>query len=134
MRKHLPIPCLAVAGMLSLSGGAEAQSAQAGHLRDAFGNWSRDDGQAKVRIAPCGKAVCATNTWIRDRDSSEKVGDRLEMTLKATGAAMWAGQAYDPKRRMTFAMTMTLSAGRLQTRGCMLGGLLCRNVGWTRVR
>jgi len=29
-------------------------------------------------------------------------------------------------------MTMTFASGKLQTRGCVLGGMFCRNVGWTR--
>jgi uncharacterized protein (DUF2147 family) len=101
---------------------------------DALGNWSRDDGNAKVRLAPCGAALCATNTWIRDPASSEKVGDRLEMKLQPSGSNAWKGTAYDPQRKATYGMTMSLKGGKLYTRGCVLGGVLCRNVGWTRLR
>jgi uncharacterized protein (DUF2147 family) len=100
---------------------------------DALGNWSRDDGNAKVRLAPCGAALCATNTWIKDPASSEKVGDRLEMTLRPSGAQSWKGTAYDPQRQKTYDMTMSLKGGKLNTRGCLLT-VLCKNVGWTRIR
>ncbi|GLS18216.1 hypothetical protein GCM10007874_12320 [Labrys miyagiensis] len=105
-----------------------------GGFGDALGNWSRDDGDAKVRLAPCGAALCATNTWIRDPASSEKVGDRLEMKLQSSGADVWKGTAYDPQRQRSYAMTMSLKGGKLLTRGCVLGGWLCKSVSWTRIR
>ena len=127
--------CIAVVGgSFLLIGSGQAQEVRMGDapLRVAFGNWSRDDGQARVRMAPCGKSLCATNTWIRDAASSEKVGDRLVMDLKPSGAGSWKGTAYDPQRKLTYSMTMTFASGKLQTRGCVLGGMFCRNVGWTR--
>jgi len=122
-----------VAGMalVALAWPAFAQSG--GGFTDVLGNWSRDDGNARVVIAPCGQALCATNTWIRDPASGEKVGDRLEMKLQPTGAKAWKGTAYDPQRHRTYVMTMSLG-GKLQTRGCILGGLLCSSVSWTRLR
>ena len=30
-----------------------------------YGHWARGDGNARIQIAPCGKARCVTNTWIR---------------------------------------------------------------------
>jgi uncharacterized protein (DUF2147 family) len=103
-------------------------------LQDADGAWARDDGDAKVRIAPCGKNICATNTWIRDPKSSEKVGDRLVMTLKPGKDGSFTGTAYDPQRKRTYGMTMIIAPGKLQTRGCVLGGLLCKNVTWAPIR
>ena len=106
-----------------------------GGFGDALGNWSRDDGNAKVRLAPCGSALCATNTWIRDPAASgEHVGDRLEMKLTPAGTDVWKGTAYDPQRQRSYAMTMTLKGGKLSTRGCVLAGLLCKSVSWTRIR
>ena len=107
----------------------------AGIFGDTPGNWSRDDGNAKVRLAPCGSALCATNTWIRDPAASgEHVGDRLEMKLAPAGAGVWKGTAYDPQRQRSYAMTMSLKGGKLSTRGCVLAGLLCKSVSWTRIR
>jgi Uncharacterized protein conserved in bacteria len=131
----IPAGCIAVIGGTFLpigNGQAQEVRIQDAPLRAAFGNWSRDDGQARVRMAPCGKSLCATNIWIRDAASSEKVGDRLVMDLKPSGAASWNGTAYDPQRKLTYSMTMTFTSGKLQTRGCVLGGMICRNVGWTR--
>ena len=46
---------------VSLCGSATGESAP-----DPSGTWNRGDGNAKVRIAPCGSNICATNVWIKD--------------------------------------------------------------------
>ncbi len=96
------------------------------------GNWARGDGKAKVRIEPCGDDVCAINTWIRPGVPDEKVGDRLVMTIRPVGPDKWVGKALDPQRHLTYRMTIDIAAASMTTHGCVLGGLLCKNMGWTR--
>ena len=45
------------------------------------GKWMRGDGNALVRIAPCGSKTCVTNLWIGDTSKGERVGDQLLMSL-----------------------------------------------------
>ena len=97
------------------------------------GNWSRGDGKAKVRIEPCGDDLCAINTWIKPGVKDEKVGDKLVMTVKTTAPAKWSGKAFDPQRNLTYRLSIDVSAERMTTRGCVLGGLICKSVGWTRI-
>jgi len=87
----------------------------------------------RTHIAACGGAICATNTWAKNPRGDEKVGDKLVMTLNETEADHWTGSAFDPQRDRTYAMEMSVAGNRLTTRGCILGGLLCRSVGWTRI-
>jgi uncharacterized protein (DUF2147 family) len=94
------------------------------------GTWLRDDGNARVRIAPCGEKICATNLWIGDTSKGEAPGDRLVMTLEKQPDGSFSG-AYDPKRERSYAMTITAKPGALVTRGCILGRLICRDVNWT---
>jgi len=94
------------------------------------GTWLRDDGNARVRIAPCGEKVCATNLWIGDTSQGEAVGDKLVMTLERQADGSFSGTAYDAKRERTYAMTIRAGAGELTTRGCILGRLLCKDVNW----
>lgn len=98
------------------------------------GNWLRGDGNARVRIAPCGDKVCATNLWIGDTSSGEEVGDRLVMTLTREGQGKFEGTAFDVKRGRNYNIIITTSGDRLSTRGCILGRLLCREVTWTAAR
>ena len=94
------------------------------------GVWLRDDGNARVRIAPCGDKICATNLWIGDTSKGEEPGDKLIMSLSRQPDGSFSGTAYDPKRDWTYAMTVKTGPGELSTRGCVLGRLLCRDVGW----
>lgn len=108
-----------------------APAASAQQAADPSGVWLRDDGNARVEIAPCGGDICATNLWIGDTAGGEEPGDRLVMSLEQDSAGTLVGTAYDEKRERTYSMTLRVGEDRLVTRGCVLGGLLCRDVTWT---
>lgn len=112
---------------VSLRGSAFAASAP-----DPSGVWNRGDGNAKVRIAPCGSHICATNVWIKDTSGGEAVGDRLVMTLQPKSADTLAGKAFDAKRALTYAIQLKVAGQSLVTRGCLVGGLICKSVNWSR--
>ena len=101
---------------------------------DPSGTWNRGDGNARVRIAPCGSNICATNVWIRDTGGGEAVGDRLVMTLQPKSADTLTGKAFDAKRDLTYAIQVKVAGQRLVTRGCLVGGLVCKSVNWSRAR
>jgi len=96
------------------------------------GVWMRDDGNARVRVAPCGDKTCATNLWIRDTSNGEAPGDQLVLSLKQSSDTNLSGTAYDPKRGMTYSIDVTVGGQTLQTRGCVLAPLLCKSVSWTK--
>ncbi|OQM74459.1 DUF2147 domain-containing protein [Manganibacter manganicus] len=101
---------------------------------DPYGIWARDDGNARVKIAPCGAKLCATNLWIKDTSKGEEVGDRLIMSLERKSDTELSGTAFDPKRDRTYSMTLIIEKNGLITRGCIIGGLLCRDVNWAPVK
>ena len=98
-----------------------------------FGMWARGDGKAKVRIERCGADLCAINTWIREGTGDEKAGDKLVMSVKPAGIGRWSGTAFDPQRDMSYRLTMTVHETTMTTRGCIVAGLLCKDMGWTRL-
>ena len=97
------------------------------------GVWRRADGNADVRVERCGAALCAVNVWIRT-PGDERVGDKLIMNVKPTKPGVMEGDAFDPKRNMRFSSRITYSDDKMTTSGCMLGGLLCKSVNWTKRR
>lgn len=111
-----------------------AAASHAQQPADPSGVWLRDDGNARVRIAPCGRNMCATNLWIRDTSKGEEAGDRLIMALQPKSSDTLSGTAYDAKRERTYSITVQVSDNSLLTRGCILGGILCKNVRWQPVR
>lgn len=98
-----------------------------------YGIWARGDGNTRVKIAPCGAKICATNTWIRNR-STEKVGHVLVMKVKKIAAGLWKGSAYDPQRKLTISMQMKVRRRSMITSGCVIAGLLCKSTNWTRLK
>lgn len=98
-----------------------------------FGLWARGDGRAKVRIERCGSDICAVNTWIRKGTEGEKTGDKLVMTVEPAGRGRWTGTAFDPQRDLSYRLTMTVGTASMTTRGCIVAGLFCKDMGWTRL-
>jgi uncharacterized protein (DUF2147 family) len=99
-----------------------------------LGNWLREDGKTRINISPCGDALCATNTWVGDPDSAEKLGDVLVMTLKQDSPNVLSGNAYDRRRRMDYSMHVSVGPSKMRTNGCVLLGLLCKSVEWARAQ
>ena len=97
-----------------------------------LGDWARADGKTRIHVAACGASVCARNTWVRHGVSGEKVGDRLILKVKSAGAGHWSGNAFDPQRKQTYAINVHVTAKHMTTRGCVMGGLMCQSMGWTR--
>jgi uncharacterized protein (DUF2147 family) len=101
---------------------------------DIDGQWARGDGEAKVRIAPCGGDICATNTWIKPGTRGEKEGDKLVMTIKPqSDEGSYSGTAFDPQRDMTYKITVTVDGDTMTTKGCIVAGLICKGVSWSRI-
>lgn len=103
------------------------------HAAPIDGQWARGDGNAKVRIAACGKNICAVNTWIKPGTPTEKAGDKLIMTIKPGADGVYSGDAFDPQRDLTYRITVTVNGDRMTTKGCVIAGLLCKGVDWTRI-
>jgi uncharacterized protein (DUF2147 family) len=117
-------PLLAVATLVCLATPAAAD--------DIFGTWMRGDGAARVKMAACGDAICATNIWIKDQvEQKEKVGDRLVFKIAQKGDG-WEGSGYDPQRKLNLSATLKASGDKMTTTGCVLAGMICRSTQWTR--
>ncbi|WP_320198373.1 DUF2147 domain-containing protein [Agrobacterium sp. rho-13.3] len=100
---------------------------------DIKGQWARGDGNAKVTIAPCGSDTCAVNTWIKPGTPKEKTGDKLVMSIKSTSDGEYAGTAFDPQRDLNYKLTVSVKGDTMTTKGCVLAGILCKGVSWTRI-
>jgi len=122
----LKLSPLAAVALLFTAGQAHSSNAS------IHGVWTRDDGNARVRIAACGQSLCATNVWIGDTSGGEAVGDRLVMQVEPDARGRLSGMAFDPKRDLTYSIRIEVREASLVTRGCILGGLICKAVNWSR--
>lgn len=100
--------------------------------QEVTGTWLRDSGASKVRLAKCGGAVCGTISWLKDSSGPAKLGQRIFYDMKPSGAGKWSGSAFNPEDGKTYSGTMSLSGDTLTTAGCVMGGLICRSVKWSR--
>ncbi|WP_179612595.1 DUF2147 domain-containing protein [Rhizobium leguminosarum] len=100
---------------------------------DISGNWARGDGNARVRIARCGTDICAVNTWIKPGTPKEKEGDKLVMSIKEDSEGSYSGTAFDPQRDLSYKLTVKVDGDRMTTKGCVIAGLICKGVDWTRI-
>lgn len=122
----------AVRMSLAAAGFAVAGLSAPAMAQDVTGIWQRDTGASRVRFAKCGEALCGTLAWLRDTNGPAKVGQRIFYDMKPSGAGKWSGSAFNPEDGKTYSGSMTLSGETLTTAGCVMGGLICRSVKWTR--
>jgi uncharacterized protein (DUF2147 family) len=119
------------AGVLAMGLGA-ATTALAGGP-GFLGNWTRNDGKTHIRVSRCGAEYCGVNTWVKPGNPSEKVGDTLVVNLKPAGAARWSGSAFDRRRDRHYTMQVHVAGSHMTTQGCILGGMMCQSMGWSRL-
>ena len=100
---------------------------------EAAGTWLRDTGASRVKFAACGAALCGTIVWLKDASSDAKVGQKVFFDMKPNGDNAWSGSAFNPEDGKNYSGKMTLSGDTLTTAGCVLGGLVCKSVKWSRV-
>ena len=99
---------------------------------DIVGTWQRSDGAARIRMAECGGAVCAHITWLKGTNTPAKVGQRVFYDLKADGGG-WSGGAFNPEDGKDYSAKASVSGANMTTKGCVMGGLICKSASWVRV-
>jgi uncharacterized protein (DUF2147 family) len=93
----------------------------------------RSTGESRVRISSCGNSYCGSIVWLKDTSGPAKIGQRVFFDMNESGANKWSGKAFNPEDGKTYSGTMTLNGRSLTTAGCVLGGIICRSVNWTKV-
>jgi uncharacterized protein (DUF2147 family) len=119
----------ALAALMTIGASGVSLAREATYL----GNWARGDGKTRIHVASCGAEVCARNTWVRHGVAGEKVGDRLVLNVKAEGAGHWSGTAFDPQRNQTYTIGVRVTEKHMTTRRCLVGGIFCASMNWTRL-
>jgi len=109
------------------------------------GTWKtqsdENGGYLHVLIAPCGSAICGTIAEAINKDGEvssdyEHLGKKMLWDMTAQGqGAYGGGQIWAPDNGKTYRSKMELDGNKLTVKGCVAGGLICRNGGiWSRVK
>ena len=109
---------------------------------DVFGAWKNPKGSVHLDIRPCNAEVCgfviyaSANADADARKTTGKplVGQQLLRDFRPDRNG-WRGKVYVPDMDRTFAgSARLLDDDRLEAKGCVLGGLICKTQVWRRVR
>lgn len=128
MRRTLVLALLMAAALA----GARAQA-------PIHGEWWTPGFNARVRIEPCGDAVCGRIVWLWD-DSPRNIADRQPLLgrlvidrMEAAEPGRWhGGRLYNPEDGRDYKGSLRLqSATQLVIDGCVL--FVCRTQVWRRV-
>ena len=129
---------------LALAGGFLLSLQQASAV-ELSGTWLRENNLSHVRFAPCGKSICGTVAWLREpkfdinnpdpaRREDSIIGKRVFFDAVRVDDVSWSAKAYNPDDGKVYNGRIHLNEGQLFTIGCVLGGLVCSSVRWTRVK
>jgi uncharacterized protein (DUF2147 family) len=120
---------------------------------DPNGTWLTEKGDARLRVGPCGNALCATIIWLREPNDPATgkphiddanadpalrarpiIGVHVAHDMKPSGTPdKWVGRFYNPEDGKTYDGHLTLvDANTLRAEGCFL--LICAGETWKRVK
>lgn len=106
------------------------------------GQWKNPKGSVVVRVAQCGESYCGTvveasakaKATAKKGGTAQLVGTRILSDVRPTGGGTWRGRAFDPKRNIRAPATIRLiGSSTLVIKGCVIGGLICKEQRWTRI-
>lgn len=143
---RFPAPLAALAaGALLLGLGVPAGAATSGSAAAvppiALGRWVNPKHTVIVDTAPCGDRLCGTVACAapaaiekaREKGTPQLIGTQLLERLELRSDGRWRGKVFVPDMQGRFGAVMTqLSPDRIEVKGCILGGLLCKKQVWTR--
>jgi uncharacterized protein (DUF2147 family) len=120
---------LVMISALSVGQGLFAEPALA---RDPSGVWVRDNGEAKIKVGKCGSAFCGRVIWVKDPKRQGDINKLVLSEMIENGPNSWSGKAFNPLEDKTYIGKMTLSGTSLTTSGCIMGGMMCKDMSWRR--
>lgn len=147
---------LAIACVMSITSIAvpKAFDAKAAQPADVIGVWLNPQATTRVRISPCGTALCGTIVWLQsandpqtgapltDRNNPDPanrnrpiLGMQILTDLKPGRAAgEWTGKVYTPNDGKIHDASFSMDGPNgIKMQSCALAGLICRSRTWTRV-
>jgi uncharacterized protein (DUF2147 family) len=54
--------------------------------------------------------------------------------MVSSGADAWTGKAFEPSSGKEYAGKITLAGDSLTTAGCVMSGLICKSIAWSRAK
>lgn len=118
---------LTAATAVSVAIAASATAASAG---SANGTWLRSNG-AHVLAFNCGGGL---GLKVTKSPEPQKVGKTIMCGAKETSPNKWKGTVLNLDDNQKYSGYVTLNGSSLTLSGCVLGGIICKNDTWTRLK
>src|SRR5262249_53557022 len=108
------------------------------------GLWLVGDQTGRIQIQKCGSQMWGVIAWQKtpkdDTDNPHPanqnqplVGTAILIGMKPAGDR-WEGNVYNPRNGKVYDSKMAmLPSGKLQIKGCVMGGMICGGEDWTRL-
>jgi uncharacterized protein (DUF2147 family) len=108
------------------------------------GMWQVEDKTGHIKIMKCGAQMWGMIAWQKTPKNDENnpnaamhskplVGSAILIGMKPAGDR-YEGDIYNPRDGRVYSSKMALlPSGKLQIKGCVLGGLICGGEDWTRL-
>jgi uncharacterized protein (DUF2147 family) len=96
----------------------------------ANGTWLRDNG-AHVLAFDCGGGL---GLKVTKSPEANKVGKTIMCGAKPSGENKWKGTVLNLDDGQKYSGYVTLSGNSLTLSGCVLGGIICKNDTWSRIK
>ncbi|WP_045836330.1 DUF2147 domain-containing protein [Hyphomicrobium sp. 99] len=110
---------------LILLAGVVAMSASVASAADLSGTWLRPKTGKHVQSYSCGGGL-----GLRVVDT----GKVIMCGAKAVGGGKYQGTLTSTEDGNQYSGTVTVAGSQLELSGCVLGGLICKNETWSRVK
>ena len=95
---------------------------------EPFGTWIRPSTGAQLSFYDCGGKLCAKVVGVKDQSKKDMVGKVIMTGAAKSGDNAWKGDLLNLEDGQTYSGTITLlSASALNLKGCVLGGLICKD-------
>lgn len=94
------------------------------------GTWLRSNG-AHVLVFDCGGGI---GMKVTKSPEAHKVGKTIMCGAKKTGENKWKGTLLNLDDGKKYSGFVALSGGSLTLSGCVLGGIICSNDTWSKIK
>ncbi|MGI9413992.1 MAG: DUF2147 domain-containing protein [Hyphomicrobiales bacterium] len=149
LKRLIAICAVAALQIMAWAGCASADSTR------ILGEWLTEDKVSRIALVECDDAICGDIVWIaEDRANNEQgqpvtdrnnpdpalrdrtiLGLRIFHDLKPSedDDNTWVGEVYNPENGEVYKTFVTPQrSGKLQVKGCILRGWVCKSEYWTR--
>ena len=94
---------------------------------EPYGRWVRASTGATIEFYDCSGKLCAKIAAVTDASKKGNVGKVIMQGAAKSGAGEWKGELLNLEDGKTYSGVITEAAGGLNLKGCVLGGIICKD-------